>query len=111
MDTPAIVPFPTTSQPVNLNAADRFLNVMNRPGTVLKFPEQPTPEDYPPLTDTIVTHVSLLDDFPLDILNYRVGRFLIVVGVRPQPDHPKLSNFLVYSTRFQGITVYVRKRG
>jgi len=107
-DTPVTI---TPVGAINLGAADRFINVMRTPGSVLKFTHQADPVlDYPPLTDTIVIGSAILDGFPLDILNFRVGRFLVVVGPSPAANHPSLGNFLVYSTKFPGITVYLRKR-
>lgn len=102
---PAVAP---QSKVYNLTGCEKFLNVMRTQASVIKFDSAPF--EYPAQTDTVVTHSDLLEVFPIDILNYRIGRFLVIVGPRPAENHPKLGNFAIYSTKFPGLTVYSRKR-
>jgi hypothetical protein len=84
--------------------ADKYLSQMRKQAGHLKFSE--VPEEKPPRTDVIVMTQEVLDAIDEDVLRYKIGRLLIVVGTAKT--QPRLQEFYRLYERKTGFTVYSR---
>lgn len=88
--------------------ADKYYASMRKQAGILKLDEVPV--ELPPKTDLVVMTQAVLDGLPAElceeILRYRIGRLLILVGVFKE--QPRLKEYYRIYDKKVGFTIYSR---